>query len=274
MARGINKVILIGNCGADPETRYLPNGGAVTNINIATSESWKDKESGQQNERTEWHRIVVWSKLAELCGEYLSKGRQVYVEGKLQTRQWEDRDGNKRYTTEVQAREITFLGGRGEGGQGGSGGQGGGGSRRPSGGGAGSAGGGAAGGGGGAGAGAGGNSDPGFDYGPPPMDDDDGRCLRVALRGQPPRMELDPRVATREPHVAILGHEERCRVERRRRRLCRGTDRGPGGQRVVAEATATIGVDARYAVVDEDRGADITHGDDRDHSDEEPDGQP
>ena len=113
MAGGVNKVILIGNLGSDPEVRYTPSGQPVANFNIATSESWTDK-TGQKQDRTEWHRIVVWGKLAELCGEYLGKGRQVYVEGKLQTRQWEDRDGNKRSTTEIQAREITFLGGRGD----------------------------------------------------------------------------------------------------------------------------------------------------------------
>jgi single-strand DNA-binding protein len=110
----VNKVILIGRLGADPEVRYTPSGTPVANFRIATSEIWNDKQ-GQKQERTEWHRIVAWSKLAELCGEYLSKGRQVYVEGRLQTRQWDDRDGNKRYTTEVQAQTITFLGGRGDG---------------------------------------------------------------------------------------------------------------------------------------------------------------
>jgi single-strand DNA-binding protein len=114
MAGGVNKVILIGNLGADPELRYTPGGQPVANFRIATSETWVDKQ-GQKQERTEWHRIVAWGKLAELCGEYLAKGRQVFIEGKLQTRQWEDRDGNKRFTTEIQAREITFLGSRGEG---------------------------------------------------------------------------------------------------------------------------------------------------------------
>src|ERR671918_2561807 len=109
MAGGVNKVILIGNLGSAPEVRFTPGGQAVANFRIATSESWTDK-SGQKQERTEWHRIVVWGKLAELCGEYLSKGRQVYVEGRLQTRQWDDRDGNKKYTTEVVASQITFLG--------------------------------------------------------------------------------------------------------------------------------------------------------------------
>jgi single-strand DNA-binding protein len=166
---GVNKVILIGNLGADPEVRYTPSGQAVANFRIATSESWNDKQ-GQKQERTEWHRIVAWAKLAELCGEYLAKGRQVYVEGKLQTRQWDDRDGNKRYSTEIVATQITFLGGRGEGatGGGGAGPRRGGGGAGPSGG----AGGGAAGGGEGGGSG-GGGGDQGFDYGPPPMTDDD-----------------------------------------------------------------------------------------------------
>ncbi len=111
MAGGVNKVILVGNLGADPEVRYTPSGQPVANFRIATSESWTDK-SGQKQERTEWHRIVAWGKLAELCGEYLAKGRQVYIEGKLQTRQWDDRDGNKKFSTEIQAQQITFLGGR------------------------------------------------------------------------------------------------------------------------------------------------------------------
>lgn len=110
---GVNKVILVGNLGQDPEVRYSASGSPVANFSIATSESWNDK-NGQRQERTEWHRIVAWGKLAELCGEYLAKGRQVYVEGKLQTRNWEDRDGNKRYTTEIIANQVTFLGGRGE----------------------------------------------------------------------------------------------------------------------------------------------------------------
>jgi single-strand DNA-binding protein len=115
---GINKVILIGRLGADPEVRYTPSGAAVANFNIATSEEWKDKDSGEKRERTEWHRIVAWSRLGEICGEYLSKGRQVYIEGRLQTRSWEDRDGNKRYTTEIVASDVQFLGGR-DGGDGG-----------------------------------------------------------------------------------------------------------------------------------------------------------
>ena len=105
----VNKVILLGRLGNNPEIRYTPNGQAVANFSIATSESWNDK-SGQKQERTEWHRIVVWAKLAELCGQYLAKGRQVYIEGKLQTRQWDDKEGNKRYTTEVVASTVQFLG--------------------------------------------------------------------------------------------------------------------------------------------------------------------
>ncbi|MDQ3266197.1 MAG: single-stranded DNA-binding protein [Myxococcota bacterium] len=111
MAGGVNKVILIGNLGADPEVRFTPGGQAVANFRIATSESWTDK-GGQKQERTEWHRIVVWGKLAELCGEYLAKGRQCYVEGRLQTREWNDKEGKKNYTTEVVANQVTFLGGR------------------------------------------------------------------------------------------------------------------------------------------------------------------
>ena len=121
MARGINKVILVGNLGADPETRSMPNGNAVTTINIATSESWKDKNSGQQQERTEWHRVVFFNKLAEIAGQYLKKGSSVYVEGSLRTNQWE-KDGQKHYSTEVIANEMQMLGGRGDGG-GNSGGQ-------------------------------------------------------------------------------------------------------------------------------------------------------
>lgn len=108
---GINKVILVGNLGQDPEVRYTPDGTAVATFSIATSESWKDKNTGEKKERTEWHCIVAWRKLGEICGEYLSKGRQVYVEGKLQTRSWE-KDGVTRYTTEVVATDVQFLGGR------------------------------------------------------------------------------------------------------------------------------------------------------------------
>jgi single-strand DNA-binding protein len=118
MARGINKVILVGNLGADPETRYTPSGTAVANIRVATTESWKDRQSGEQQERTEWHRIVMFNRLAEIAGEYLKKGSQVYIEGKLQTRKWQDQSGNDRYTTEVVANEMQMLGGRGGGGGG------------------------------------------------------------------------------------------------------------------------------------------------------------
>jgi len=100
-SRGINKVILVGNLGQDPEVRYLPNGGAVTNISIATSETWKDKQTGEQKDRTEWHRVVIFGKLAEIAGEYLKKGSQVYIEGQLQTRKWQDQSGQDKYTTEV-----------------------------------------------------------------------------------------------------------------------------------------------------------------------------
>ncbi|GEL69101.1 MULTISPECIES: single-stranded DNA-binding protein [Myxococcus] len=129
MAGGVNKVILIGNLGADPEVRFTPGGQAVANFRIATSESWVDK-NGQKQERTEWHRIVVWGKLAELCGEYLKKGRQCYVEGRLQTREWTDKENRKNYTTEVVANAVTFLGGGGRDAGDGMGGGGGGGGRR------------------------------------------------------------------------------------------------------------------------------------------------
>lgn len=123
MAGGVNKVILIGNLGADPEVRFTPGGQAVANFRIATSDTWTDK-NGQKQERTEWHRIVVWGKLAELCGEYLKKGRQCYCEGRLQTREWTDKEGRKNYTTEVVANAVTFLGGRDGAGAGASGGSG------------------------------------------------------------------------------------------------------------------------------------------------------
>ncbi len=113
--RGVNKVILVGNLGADPELRYTPSGTAVCNFRIATNESYKDRE-GNQVDKTEWHNVVAWERLAEICGEYLKKGRQVYVEGALQTRQWEDQEGNTRYTTEVKAREMQMLGNREDGG--------------------------------------------------------------------------------------------------------------------------------------------------------------
>lgn len=109
---GINKVILIGNLGSDPEVRYTPSGVAVAQFNIATSEEWKDKDSGEKKERTEWHRIIAWRRLGEICGEYLSKGQQVYVEGRIQTNAWEDKEGNKRYTTEIIANTVQFLGKR------------------------------------------------------------------------------------------------------------------------------------------------------------------
>lgn len=116
MARGVNKVILVGNLGNDPETRYMPSGGAVTNITVATSESWKDKNSGQAQERTEWHRVVFFNKLAEIAGEYLRKGSKVYVEGSLRTRKWQDQGGQDRYTTEIVASEMQMLDSRGAGG--------------------------------------------------------------------------------------------------------------------------------------------------------------
>ncbi len=116
MARGINKVILIGNVGADPETRYLPNGNQITTIKLATTDSWKDKQSGQQQDRTEWHRVVFFGKIAEIAGQYLKKGSQCYIEGRIQTREWE-KDGIKRYTTEIvvdMGGVMLLLGGRGE----------------------------------------------------------------------------------------------------------------------------------------------------------------
>lgn len=117
-SRGVNKVILVGNLGNDPEVRYMPNGNAVANLSIATSESWKDQQ-GQQQERTEWHRVTMYRKLAEIAGQYLKKGSQIYLEGKLQTRKWQDQQGNDKYTTEVIADQMQMLGGRNEGGQGG-----------------------------------------------------------------------------------------------------------------------------------------------------------
>lgn len=115
MARGVNKVILIGNLGGDPEVRYTPNGAAVANVSLATNESWTDR-SGERQERTEWHRLVLWSKLAEIAGQYLRKGSKVFVEGRLQTRSWDDQSGQKRYTTEVVVNDMQMLDGRGEGG--------------------------------------------------------------------------------------------------------------------------------------------------------------
>lgn len=149
MARGVNKVILVGNLGRDPETRYMPSGGAVTNVSIATSKGWKDKDSGEQKERTEWHRIVFFNKLAEIAGEYLKRGSKVYIEGELRTRNWE-KDGQKHYTTEVVASEMQMLDSRGEMGGGGSSSGGSGGSQ-----------------------GGGGSSPAGDDFGPPPSDDFD-----------------------------------------------------------------------------------------------------
>ena len=113
-SRGINKVIIVGNVGQDPEVRYMPSGGAVTNISIATSESWKDKQSGEQTERTEWHRVVFFNRLGEIAGEYLKRGTKVYVEGSLRTRKWQDKDGNDRYTTEIVANEMQMLDRKGE----------------------------------------------------------------------------------------------------------------------------------------------------------------
>lgn len=118
-SRGINKVILVGNLGADPETRYMPSGGAVTNANIATSEVWKDKQTGQPQERTEWHRVVFFNKLGEIAGQYLKKGSKVYVEGSLRTRKWQGQDGQDRYTTEIVVSEMQMLDSRGGGGGGG-----------------------------------------------------------------------------------------------------------------------------------------------------------
>ncbi len=122
MARGVNKVIIVGNLGQDPETRYMPSGSAVTNFTVATNESWKDKQTGEQKERTEWHRVSMFNRLAEVAAEYLRKGSQVYIEGKLRTRKWQGKDGNDRYTTEIIADEMQMLGGRGGGSFGGGGG--------------------------------------------------------------------------------------------------------------------------------------------------------
>ena len=108
----VNKVILLGNLGADPETRFMPNGDAVANIRLATTESWKDKSSGEKRELTEWHRVVFFRKLAEIAGQYLKKGSQVYIEGRIKTRKWQDKDGQERYTTEIEATEMQMLGSR------------------------------------------------------------------------------------------------------------------------------------------------------------------
>jgi len=164
MARGINKVILVGNLGRDPETRYMPSGGAVTNVSVATSKSWKDKDSGEQKERTEWHRVVFFNRLAEVAGEYLKRGSKVYVEGELRTRDWE-KDGQKHYTTEIVASEMQMLDSRGEMGGGGggysAGGGNGGGNPGPN------------SGSGGEPSGGGSTSGPADDFGPPPTDDFD-----------------------------------------------------------------------------------------------------
>jgi single-strand DNA-binding protein len=172
MARGVNKVIIIGNLGADPETRAMPSGTTVANLRVATSESWRDKQTGEQQERTEWHRVALFGRLAEVAGEYLRNGSQVYIEGSLRTRKWQDKQGNDRYSTEIVGNDLQMLGGRG----GGAGGTGGGamppGGPGPGGGGreqfgedagGGAAGGGAAGGGGGAGRGAAGGGGEEFD---------------------------------------------------------------------------------------------------------------
>lgn len=122
MAKSVNKVILVGNLGKDPEIKYTQSGTAVASITVATSENYKDKQSGEWQEKTEWHNVVLWQRLAEIAGEYLKKGSKVYIEGRLQTRSWEDKQGQKRYTTEVVGNDLVLLGGRGEGGQGGGGG--------------------------------------------------------------------------------------------------------------------------------------------------------
>jgi single-strand DNA-binding protein len=170
MARGVNKVILVGNLGADPETRAMPSGSSVANLRIATSESWRDKTSGEQQERTEWHRVALFGRLAEIASEYLRKGSQVYIEGSLRTRKWQDKQGQERFTTEIVGNELQMLGGRGGGGGGGGEG-GGGGYQRPagsssSGGGSGGAPAGGGGGRGGGGAG-GGSGDPYAEYAGP-----------------------------------------------------------------------------------------------------------
>ena len=114
MARGVNKVILIGNLGSDPEIKYTPSGVPVANVSLATSESWNDRSSGERQEKTEWHRLVFWRKLAEIAGQYLRKGSKVYVEGRLETRSWDDPNGQKRYMTEIQVRDMQMLDGRGD----------------------------------------------------------------------------------------------------------------------------------------------------------------
>ena len=125
MAKGINKAIIVGHLGRDPEVRYSANGSAIANVSIATTDSWKDKQTGDRQDRTEWHRVVFFNRLAEIAGEYLKRGAQVYIEGRLQTRKWEDKDGHERYTTEIVANDMQMLGGRGgdTGGAGGGGGE-------------------------------------------------------------------------------------------------------------------------------------------------------
>jgi single-strand DNA-binding protein len=113
MSKGVNKVIIIGNCGQDPEVKYMPNGNAVANVTVATSESWKDKNTGENQERTEWHRVVFFRRLAEIVGEYVKKGSKIYIEGKLTTRKWQDKDGQDRYTTEIVADQMQMLDSRG-----------------------------------------------------------------------------------------------------------------------------------------------------------------
>jgi single-strand DNA-binding protein len=165
MARGINKVILVGNLGADPETRAMPSGSTVANLRIATSESWRDKQSGEQQERTEWHRVVLFGRLGEVAAEYLKKGSQVYIEGSLRTRKWQDKQGVERYSTEIVGNEMQMLGGRGGGGGGMGAGSGGGASGSGAGGQTGgSSGGSRGGGGGGAGGAGGGGGDPFPEY--------------------------------------------------------------------------------------------------------------
>jgi single-strand DNA-binding protein len=163
MARGVNKVIIIGNLGADPETRAMPSGTTVANLRVATSESWRDKQTGEQQERTEWHRVALFGRLAEVAGEYLRKGSQVYIEGSLRTRKWQDKQGNERYSTEIVGNDMQMLGGRGGAGGGAAGGGGGGREHSGEDTGGGAGGGGAGGAGGGAGRGAGGGGGEEFD---------------------------------------------------------------------------------------------------------------
>lgn len=115
MSRGVNRAIILGTLGQDPEIRHTQNGTAIANLSVATNESWKDKQTGEKQERTEWHRVSIFGKLAEICGEYLRKGSQVYLEGRIQTRKWQDKDGNDRYTTEIVANEMQMLGGKPQG---------------------------------------------------------------------------------------------------------------------------------------------------------------